>query len=80
MDIQTRKINFIKEFLRLDNEQLIKKLENLLFQERKKIYEIELDPFSVEEYNEIIDKAVLDSKSGKIKEANDLNKEIDSWK
>jgi hypothetical protein len=30
MDLQTRKLNFIQEFLRLNNEKLISKLENLL--------------------------------------------------
>ena len=35
MDIQSRKLNFVQEFLRLDNEKLIKKLERILFQEKR---------------------------------------------
>ena len=79
MDIQSRKLNFVQEFLRLDNEKLIKKLERILFQEKKRIYESDIKPYSFDEYNAIIDKAVSDSKSGKVKEAKTLRNEIDSW-
>jgi hypothetical protein len=39
MDLQTRKLNFIQEFLSLSNEKVIGKLESLLEKEKK-----DLDP------------------------------------
>jgi len=36
MDIQTRKINFVQEFLRLRNIKLIEKLEKILLEEKAK--------------------------------------------
>ena len=79
MDIQSRKLNLVQEFLRLNNEQLIRKLEKLLFQEKKKIYESELKPYTIEVYNALIDQAISDSKSGKVVAGRALRNEINSW-
>lgn len=79
MDIQLRKIHFVKEFLRLNNEQAINKLESLLKSEKKRIYSKELEPLSHDDFNEMIDNAEEDSKKGRIVEANDLKKDIKSW-
>ena len=80
MDLQSVKINFIKDFLKLNNEQAIVKLSKVLNQEKKKIYEQELEPMKVEDFNKMIDKAEDDSKQGRIKDARKLRIEIDSWK
>ena len=79
MDLQTRKLNFIQEFLRLNNEKLISKLENLLKSEKAKSYERQISPLSEEELNRIIDEAEKDSKEGRLTSAVELKKEIDSW-
>ncbi|MBP6872947.1 MAG: hypothetical protein KBC43_13135 [Bacteroidales bacterium] len=79
MDLQTRKLNFIQEFLRLNNEKLISKLENLLKSEKAKSYEQLISPLSEEELNRIIDEAEKDSKDGRLISAVELKKEIDSW-
>jgi len=79
MDIQTRKLNFIQEFLRLKNEKLIAKLEKTLKSEKVKSYEEHISPMSEDEFNRIIDEAEKDSKEGKLTSAVDLRKEIDSW-
>ena len=79
MDIQTRKLNFIQEFLRLNNEKLIIKLENILKSERIKSHQDHISPFSEEELNKIIDEAENDSKNGKLTSAIELRKEIDTW-
>ena len=79
MDIQTRKINFIQEFLRLKNEKLVLKLEKLLFLEKKKIYERSLSPMTEEEFNQIINEAKIDAKEGKVVEARQLKEDINSW-
>ena len=79
MDLQTRKLNFIQEFLRLKNEKLISKLENLLKSEKAKSYQEQISPLSEEELNRIIDEAEKDSKEGRLTSAVELKKEIDTW-
>jgi len=79
MDIQARKIHFIQEFLRLKNEAVIDKFEQLLRHEKSKTYEAELKPMSVDQLNVIVDNAEKDAQQGRITSASDLKNEIDSW-
>lgn len=79
MDIQTKKLHFVQEFLRLKDESLIDKLNNLLKTERKKKIEKELKPFSQKKFNDLIDSAESDSKNGRLTSARELKNEIDSW-
>lgn len=79
MDIQSLKINFVQEFLRLKNEQIVSKFVELLRQEKKKLYEAELKPMTEKEFNGMIDKAEKDAKEGGLTEVNSLRKDIDSW-
>ena len=80
MDIQTRKIQFIQEILRLKNEKIIKKLEKILHQERVKIIEKEYSPMTMEEFNSRIEQAENDSKNERLFNAGEILKDIDSWK
>ncbi len=79
MDIQTKKLHFVQEFLRLKDENLIDKLSNLLRLEKKKKIEQELKPFSQKDFNDLIDSAESDSASGRLTSARELKNEIDSW-
>lgn len=79
MDLQTRKLNFIQEFLRLKNEALIDKLERVLRSEKHKQFEENLSPMSLGEFNQIIDSAEMDSRNNNLTLAKDLKKEVDSW-
>ena len=79
MDLQTRKLNFIQEFLRLKNEDLINKLERLLRSEKQKQFEENLSPMNLDDFNEMIDSAERDSQNNNITPARDLKNEIDSW-
>jgi len=79
MDLQTRKLNFIQEFLRLKNEDLINKLEHLLRSEKQKQFEENINPMNLDDFNEMIDAAERDSKNNNVIPARDLKKEIDSW-
>ncbi|MFP4547099.1 MAG: hypothetical protein ACLFQM_03130 [Fidelibacterota bacterium] len=79
MDIKTRKISFIQEFLRIDNEDIVEKLEEVLHSEKKKRVEKKFEPMSAVELNSIIDQAETDSKNDRLTSAHDLKKEIDSW-
>ena len=79
MDIQTKKLHFVQEFLRLKDETLIDKLNKLLKSERKKKFERELKPLSKKEFNALIDNAESDSENGRLTSARELKNEIDSW-
>lgn len=68
MDLQTRKIEFAQEFLKIQSEELVSQLENLL---RKKTNN-KLEPMSVIELNSRIDKSESDFKSGKFKTSSEL--------
>jgi hypothetical protein len=64
MDLQTRKIEFIQEFLKLESEELIFQLEHLLKKNSSKKASV-LKPLTKKELNARIDKAEQDFASGK---------------
>ncbi|TDD97513.1 hypothetical protein [Flavobacterium cellulosilyticum] len=78
MDIQTRKIEFVQAFLKLQSEEVISQFENLL--RKKSSYEIEegklLKPMSIKEFNKRIDQSESDFKNGKYKSTSELLKKI----
>ncbi len=80
MDIQTRKINFVQEFLRLRNLKLIEKLEKILLEDKAKDYEANLKPMSLDDLNIMIDKSLEDSKQGNVVTARDLKESVKKWK
>jgi len=79
MDIQTRKVEFVREFLKIQNEELLTLMEKLLHS-TKKDAKNELHPMSVKELNKRIDKSMEDSKNGKLTKSSDLITEIQEWK
>lgn len=74
MDIQTRKLKFIQEFLKVQSEELIYRLEKILSNN-----EGNFNPFSIEELNTRIDQSLEDSKNDKVTELSDLLSEIKQW-
>ncbi|MWB93412.1 hypothetical protein GON26_03500 [Flavobacterium sp. GA093] len=74
MDLQTRKIAFVQEFLKLQSEEVITQLENLLHKKNSRIIaeEISFEPMSIEEFNTRIDKSEQDFKNGKFKTSEQL--------
>ncbi|MGM8360823.1 hypothetical protein ACSV4D_02790 [Flavobacterium sp. ARAG 55.4] len=68
MDLQTRKIEFVQEFLKLQSEELIAQFENLLKKETQK----QLKPMSVIELNSRINQSEDDFKNGKFKTSDEL--------
>ena len=79
MDLQVRKIHFVQEFLRINNEQIIDKLEETLKSVKKELYSKTLEPYSLDELNSMIDRAEDDSKNNRITSAHDLKNQIKSW-
>ena len=66
MDIQSIKLKFIEDFLRLKNEQLILKLNELLNREKKNIYENSLKPMTINEFHKGIEQAEKDIEEGNV--------------
>ena len=67
MDIQTRKIQFIQEFLKLKSEQAISKLEALLKEERSNTRVL-----SQEEFEQRIRQSEDDFKNNRFKTSEEL--------
>jgi hypothetical protein len=80
MDIQTRKINFVQEFLRLRNIKLIEKLEKILLEDKAKEYETNLKPLSIDNFNKMIDKSIEDAKQGNVVDVRELKESVKRWK
>jgi hypothetical protein len=80
MDIQTRKINFVQEFLRLRNIKLIDKLEKILLEDKAKDYEANLKPLSIDNFNKMIDKSIEDANQGNVVSARELKESVKKWK
>lgn len=74
MDLQTRKIEFVQEFLKIQSEEVISQLENLLKNRNKKDADENqfLSPISIEELNNRIDQSENDYKNGKYKTTSQL--------
>lgn len=80
MNISSRKLNLVQEFLRVSDEQLISKIEDLLLAEKKKKISQKLSPLTLEEFNSIIDQSENDIKTGNVAESKAVYKKISKWK
>ncbi|MGB5983188.1 MAG: hypothetical protein WBG46_13690 [Nonlabens sp.] len=79
MDLHARKIEFVQEFLSLQNEDIISGLERLLRKRKTQLIEENLKPMTMGQYNAEMDQAMDDSKNGRMVEVNDLKAKIDKW-
>jgi hypothetical protein len=79
MDIQTRKIAFVQDFLKVESEELISRLETLLRKEDFLSNPNEFKPMTIEEFNNRIDKSMEDSENGRLISASDLKAKIKEW-
>ncbi len=79
MDIQTRKIEFIQEFLKIANGSLLEKFENILAMEREKKFNEKIKPMTLNQYEQRIDKAYNDFKNNKVMTVDELKEDIKKW-
>ena len=79
MDLETRKISFVQEFLRLQNEEIISGLEKMLRTRKAELVENNLNPMSMQQFNDEIDQALNDSTKGQIIKATDLKTKVQKW-
>ena len=80
MDIQSRKIHFIQEFLKYANTSILDQFEEMLKIEREKVFEKEIEPMTLKEYELRVEKAFEDVKNNRVKSARKLKQEIATWK
>ena len=80
MDLQTRKITFVQEFLKIQSEEVIVRLEKLLEKEKVRMTVSDFSPMTLEEFNKRIDKSLLDSQNDRLTENNDFTTEIQGWR
>lgn len=79
MNLETRKLTFIQEFVRLQNEDIVIDLEKLLHKQKAELISKELKPISIEEFNNDIDKSFDDFKNGNIISGKNLKAKIQKW-
>lgn len=79
MDLETRKIAFVQEFLSLQNEEIVSGLEKLLRKRKAELLMKNQEPMCRSQYNAEIDQAMEDSKNGRMIKAEDLKAKIQKW-
>jgi len=70
----------IEEFLRMNDESLISKLEAFIREEKKIAHEKNLKPMPIDEFHEMIYHAKQDSDAGRVISHQDLKKKVKTWK
>lgn len=79
MDIQTRKIEFIQQFLKLKSEETISRLEKLLKNEASQTNSDSFHPMTLDEFNHRIDKSMKDSENDRLISVDELKSQISKW-
>ncbi len=72
MDLQSRKIQFVQDFLKLQSEEAISRLEKLLKKEKKNLIGEEIKPMTKKELNKGIDQSEADFKNNRFKKSSEL--------
>ena len=78
MDLQTRKIAFVQDFLKLESEKVIVQFEKLL--QKQTTSSSTLEPMSVADFQKRIHQSVSDSNEGKLTSSEHFLEEIAEWK
>jgi hypothetical protein len=79
MDLQSRKISFVQEFLSIESEELISRFEKLLKNKNVTAQNSNFDPMTISELNKRINQSEQDSISGRLTEMDVLLAEIEKW-
>ncbi|HEY1196271.1 hypothetical protein [Flavobacterium sp.] len=79
MDLEARKISFVQEFLRLQNEEIVHQLEKLLHEQKVQLLDLEMKPMSLDQFNTEIDQSINDVAHGRITSGKDLKLRIQKW-
>lgn len=66
MNLQIRKLNFIEEYLRITNENILDVLETVLKKEKTKAISAQIKPMTLQDLKIKLDRSEQDIKNGKI--------------
>lgn len=72
MDLEARKIKFVKEFLKLQSEEVVSEFEKILSKEKNASKERLIKPMTQDELNERIDKSESDFRNNQFKNSSEL--------
>lgn len=72
MNLEARKIEFVQNFLKLQNEEVISRLEKILNKGKDNSNEQNFKPMTESELNQRIDQSESDFKNNRFKDSNDL--------
>ena len=78
MDLQTRKIAFVQDFLKLESEKVIVQFEKLL--QKQTDSNATLEPMNVTDFQKRIKQSLSDSNEGKLTSSEHFLEEIAEWK
>ena len=79
MDLPSRKITFVQKFLKIEDEETLDKLEKLLHEGKSELYEKNLQPMNLEDFNNEIDRSLKDCENDNVISARDLKKKAQKW-
>lgn len=80
MNIEARKLSFIQDYLRIDNEKILSAVEDFFQKAKSESFEENLKPMSMEQFNEEINQALQDETNGRLTKAEDLKQRVNQWK
>ncbi|MCB0443531.1 MAG: hypothetical protein KDC50_05725 [Flavobacterium sp.] len=72
MNLEARKIEFVQEFLKLQSEEAISRLEKILRNEKKMSEKRLVEPMTQDELNKRIDQSESDFKNNRFKSSEEL--------
>jgi len=72
MDLQSRKIEFVQEFLKVQSEEIISRLEKILRKEKKATDNRTFEPMTKDELNKRIDQSESDFLNNRFKSSSEL--------
>ena len=72
MNLEARKIEFVQEFLKLQSEETVSRLEKILRNEKKVLEERILEPMTPDELNKRIDQSESDFLNNRFKSSSEL--------
>jgi len=79
MTVETRKLNLIEEFIKIEDEDIITQMEELVLDNKRRRYEQRLNPMRMEEFHSMIEQSRNEIENGLVTSQEDLKKEIKSW-
>ncbi len=72
MNLEARKIEFVQEFLNIQSEEIVSRLEKILRKEKKIATNQIFEPMSQDNFNKRIDKSESDFQNNRFKKSSEI--------